>query len=365
MPKPPKSDPPVHPPRPASLKVLAEHLGLSTATISAVINNTPKGRNFPLATRERILKVAEEFDYRPNYVARSLRQRRTHTAAVIVQEISEGYAAAILSSIERRLGQEGYLYFVAAHRGDARLIEDYPRLLLQRAVEGFILINTPLRRELPVPVVAIASHCPIKGNTRILLDNAKGCRLALHHLVQLGHREIAFFKGHPRSGDTQPRWDGICRAAQELGVQVRPELTIQLHGIAADTEPSTPEEGYAYARQLLERGHRFTALFAFNDISAIGAVSALRDAGLRVPEDVSVVGFDDIPSAAFQNPRLTTVRQPLDRMGDLAAETLLHRISGANDVREVITVEPELVARESTRAASQHALAAAVPRASG
>jgi DNA-binding LacI/PurR family transcriptional regulator len=334
--------------RPVSLKTLAEHLGLSTATISAVVNDTPKGRQFPQSTRDLILKAAKEFDYRPNYLARSLRQRRTHTAAVIVQEISEGYAASILSSIERRLVQEGYLYFVAAHRGDARLIDDYPRLLLQRAVEGFILVNTPLRRELPVPVVSIAAGSQVKGNTRILLDNARGCQLALAHLASRGHREIAFFKGHPRSGDTQPRWEGICRAAQELGLVVRPELTVQLHGLSGDSEPSTPEEGYEYARQLLQRKKPFTALFAFNDISAIGAISALRDAGLRVPQDVSVVGFDDIRSAAFQNPRLTTVRQPLEQMGELAASILLQRIADPENAPEAITVEPELMVREST-----------------
>ena len=139
------------------------------------------------------------------------------------------------------------------------------------------------------------------------------------------------------------RWNAICEVAQELNIRVRPELTIQLEGT-----DSTPAIGYPFAKQLLARKQPFTALFAYNDISAIGSLWAFHEAGLRVPEDISVVGFDDIPGAAFANPALTTVRQPLLRMGQIAAQTVVDIIEGRGEYVPEIAIEPELVGREST-----------------
>lgn len=335
--------------KPVSLKSLALHLRLSTATISAILNDSPAARSIPQATKDRVFLAAREFNYQPNFLARSLRQKRTFTVAVLLQEVSEGYVSSLIEGIEDRLMQEGYLYFVASHRSQERLVSEYLRLLMQRAVEGLILINTQLRDELPIPVVAISGQKSAKGVTRIAIDNEKGSWLGLEHLVSLGHKDIAFFKGHTESVDTELRWEGICRAAKKLQIPVAPELTVQLHSISGGPEASTPEEGYAYAQELLRNGRRFTALVAFNDVSAIGAISAFRDAGYRVPEDISVIGFDDIKAARFFNPRLTTIRQPLHSMGELAASTLLHRIAKPELMhKEAISVEPELVIREST-----------------
>jgi LacI family transcriptional regulator len=267
---------------------------------------------------------------------------------VIIPEISEGYGVSVLSAIESRLAREGYLHFVASHRWSAELIEETPRLLMDRGVEGFILINMPLEHPLPVPVVNIGGRKKLRGVTNILLDNRRAGRLALEHLHKLGHRRIAFFKGHPESADTEDRWKGIHEAATRLGIVIEPELTIQLQRRPFPPDPPIPEEGYMYAQKLLARNVPFTALFAFNDIAAIGAMSAFRDASLRVPEDISIVGFDDIQAAAFMNPPLTTVRQPLHHIGDLAARILLRRIKEPNPEPEEILAEPELVVREST-----------------
>jgi LacI family transcriptional regulator len=212
-----------------------------------------------------------------------------------------------------------------------------------------ILLNTPVLQALPVPLVVISGHHRTPGVTNITVDNKKATFAALEHLVGLGHRQIAFFKGHRGSSDTEYRWRGVLQAAAKLGIKVRPELTIQLQREVENPGPSVPEEGYVTAQELLATGKRFTALFAFNDISAIGAVRAFRDAGLRVPEDVSVVGFDDIQAAAYLIPRLTTVRQPLRQMGEMAARQLLMRISnGKGKVPQLISLAPELVVREST-----------------
>jgi LacI family transcriptional regulator len=167
----------------------------------------------------------------------------------------------------------------------------------------------------------------------------------MEHLTKLGHRQIAFIKGQEFSSDTAVRWESVRAAAESLGVPVKEKLVVQLEG-----ESSSPELGYQVTKKLLGSGEPFSAIFAFNDISAIGAIQALREGGRRIPDDVSVVGFDDIQSAAFQNPGLTTVRQPLRQMGMLAAETLLKRIAApapAPYPREIV-VEPELVVRGST-----------------
>ena len=222
-------------------------------------------------------------------------------------------------------------------------------MLIDRAVEGIVLVNTPLKHSLSVPAVSISGHRRVSGIVNVGVDNAKGAFLAMEHIVKLGHREIAFFKGHPGSADTIYRWKGVRDAASQLGIRIRPELTLQLQHGAAHPGPSVPEEGYESAQRLIATGRPFTALVAFNDISAIGAIRAFRDAGLRVPEDISVVGFDDIHGAAYLNPRLTTVRQPLRRMGEIAAERLLTRIlNGTKSATQQVSVEPELVIREST-----------------
>jgi LacI family transcriptional regulator len=150
-------------------------------------------------------------------------------------------------------------------------------------------------------------------------------------------------KGNPISSDAKDRWDAICEVAGQIGIKIDPDLTIQI-----DTDDPTPMLGYPFAKQLLARGKPFTAMFAYNDISAIGAIRAIQECGLRVPQDISVLGFDDIPGAAFHTPSLTTVRQPLNRMGEVAAQTLLERIEGNKEYPGEIAIEPELAVREST-----------------
>ena len=332
-----------------SLKLLAEHLGLSPATVSLVINRSPAAKSIPHGTQERIRQAARQLNYRPNFMARSLRVQRSFTVGVVVPEISEGYAALVMSGIEDYLLQEGYFYFVVSHRHRADLIEEYPRLLQQRAVEGLIAVDTPCQKGVRIPVVAVSGHHEVEGVTNIALNHACAAMLAIEHLVGLGHRKIAFIKGQEFSSDTEVRWEAVRGVAKNLSLEINERLVGQLEG-----ESSSPELGYQVTRKLLAAGEAFTALFAFNDISAIGAIRALREARRRVPEDVSVVGFDDIQSAAFQNPAMTTVRQPLRQMGILAAETLLRRLSAPTKTPypRNLYVEPELIVRETTAPAA-------------
>jgi LacI family transcriptional regulator len=194
-------------------------------------------------------------------------------------------------------------------------------------------------------VVTVSGHNQVSGVTNIVLDHKRAAEVALKHLYQLGHRQIAFIKGQEFSSDTEVRWANIEAVARQLGLPIVPTLIAQLEG-----DSPSPQVGYRAAKKLLAAHKPFTALFAFNDISAMGAIHALREAGMQVPDDVSVVGFDDIQSAAYQNPGLTTVRQPLREMGRIAAETVLRRINrpGSDMHGAERTVAPELVVRQTT-----------------
>jgi LacI family transcriptional regulator len=344
-----KPQPPGNGGGPVSQRMLADYLGLSSATISLVLNGSPVADSIPQKTKDRVFAAARHFNYRPNFVARSLRTQRSFMIGVLVPEVSEGYASAVMGGIEDELLQEGYFYLVASHRHKPDLIEEYPLLLQRRSVEGLIAVDTPWNQQIPIPVVAVSGRGQAKGITQIVLDHDRAAELALEHLYHLGHRRIAFIKGQAFSSDTEVRWSAIGKAARRLRMEIRPELVVQLEG-----DLPSPELGYGVTHKLLASRAAFTALFAFNDISAIGAIRALRENGYRVPEDVSVVGFDDIQSAAFQNPGLTTVRQPLRRMGRLAAETVLRNITSPSSpsASRRIMVEPELVVRESTSSAA-------------
>jgi len=328
---------------PVSLKTLAAYLDLDPTTISVVLNQVP-GRSIPEATRERIRKAALKFNYQPSFLARSLRNRRTMTIGILVPVLSDGYHAEVMTGIGDSLLEEKYFYFIAHHRHRADLIEQYPRMLMSRGAEGLITIDTNLMDKPPLPVVAIAGHQRVSGVTHVVLDHHRAAELSLRHLYDLGHRTIAFMRGQPYSSDSDARWQSIVQVAQDLGLSIRPELTIQLK-----KDLTSPELGYPVVKQLLAHHRSFTAFLSFNDIAAIGCIRALHDVGLRVPEDVSVVGFDDIKEAAFQTPSLTTIRQPLHQMGALAVRTLLQQLGGANgNGLPQIAVEPELIIREST-----------------
>jgi DNA-binding LacI/PurR family transcriptional regulator len=326
-----------------TLKTIAAYLKITPGTISAVLNNSAAARVIPEHTKRRIRAAAQELNYLPNLIARGLRLRRSFTIGVIAEEIGDVYGSQVISGIEKFLSHQNYLFFTVIHRHDQRLFETYSQMLEERGAEGLITVDTSILAEPSLPTVAVAGHRQIAGVTNIVLDHKRAARLALEHLRDLGHEEIAFLQGHVFSSDSEDRWNAISEIAAELGIRIRPELTARI-----ESTDSTPEVGFPVTKKLLARREPFTALFAYNDISAIGAIWALREARLRVPQDVSVVGFDDIPGAAFANPGLTTVRQPLLRMGEIAAQTLVRRIEEREEYVPEIIIEPEFVIRKST-----------------
>jgi DNA-binding LacI/PurR family transcriptional regulator len=346
------------PPGHVNLRMLAEHLELSQTTVSLVLNNSPSAKSIPQETRDRVTEAAERLNYRPNYFARSLRQSRSMSVGVLAPDLSEGYFTRVMSGVVQELTAAHYFYFTACHDWKRELIEKYPRMLVERAVDGFLLLNTPADQiEVPVPVVAISAHSAVENVTNIVLDHHSAVQQALQHLYSLGHRRIAFMRGPRAIPDSEYRWESIQLVAREIDLKIDPALVIRIDSAGWSMKdgyhPMAPEIGHKPMQGLLERTQDFTAIFCFNDISAIGAIRALKDAGLSVPADVSVVGFDDIQSAAYSTPSLTTVRQPLAEMGQRGAQVLLERIANReNGHPSEIVMAPELVIRESTGPAS-------------
>jgi DNA-binding LacI/PurR family transcriptional regulator len=337
-----------------NLRMLAEHLGLSQTTVSLVLNNSPSAKSIPEETRNRVVDAARRLNYRPNYFARSLRQSRSMSVGVLAPDLSEGYFTRVMSGVVEELTAAHYFYFTACHDWKRELIERYPRMLVERAVDGFLLLNTATEDlGVPVPVVAISAHINSENVTNIVLDHHNAVLQALTHLNQLGHKRIAILRGPRAIPDSEFRWESSQRVAHELDLKLDPGLVVRIDAagwsMKTGYHPMAPEIGYKPMKQLLERTRDFTAVFCFNDIAAIGAMRALKEAGLRVPEDVSVVGFDDVLSAAYATPSLTTVRQPLTEMGRRGAQILLERIANRDRAFPAeLVMSPELVVREST-----------------
>ena len=340
-----------------NLRILAEHLGLSQTSVSLVLNDSPSAKSIPQDTRDRVMEAAQRLNYRPNYFARSLRQSRSMSVGVLAPDLSEGYFTRVMSGVVEELTAAHYFYFTACHDWKPELIEQYPRMLVERAVDGFLLLNTPADHiEVPVPVVAISAHSAAANVTNIVLDHHLAVEQALTHLYELGHRRIAFMRGPRAIPDSEFRWIAIQQVAKEIGLKIDPAHVIRIDSagwsMKTGYHPMAPEIGYKPMTALLGKKRDFSAIFCFNDIAAIGAIRALKDAGLSTPGDVSVVGFDDIQSAAYSTPSLTTVRQPLLEMGKRGAQVLLERI--ANREKEFpseIVMAPELIVRESTGSA--------------
>jgi DNA-binding LacI/PurR family transcriptional regulator len=252
----------------------------------------------------------------------------------------------VMNAVERYFLQAGYLHFVVCHQGQTDLMDEYPKLLMHRFVDGLLLVNTDLTKSVSVPVISISGHIKMAGLTNIVLDHDRAALLALQHLYELGHRTIAFMKGQSHIPDSQSRWESTMRVAAALGLTVDPNLCLFL-----TANSWSPELGYKPVKALLERTRAFTAIFCFNDTAALGAIRAIADAGLSCPQDISIVGFDDISHSAYHLPSITTIRQPLRQMGEMAAQMLIKRIQNPVESHpDFVTFLPELIVRESTAA---------------
>jgi DNA-binding LacI/PurR family transcriptional regulator len=332
---------------------VARETGLSIATVSMVLNKT--ARRIPLKTQKRVESAAKRLGYLPNLQAQSLRSRRTRAIGVMIFDLTDPYCTMILRGIEDSVYDAGYMSVLADLQNDPHRLQQSTQMLMGRRVEGLIAILNPLYSETEifqaisqfnVPTVLIGRKIKGESFASVMVDNEAGTRAALEHLYQLGHREIAFVRGPAAMSDSAPRWKGITAFARESGLTIRDELVQEIRG-----RNSSYEEGVELTRALLASGRSFSALLAFDDLTAFAAIGVLSGAGLVVPADCSVVGFDDILGSAFYNPPLTTVRQHLLDQGSIGAEMMKSLLSGEgrNDIESWHRiVAPKLIVRNST-----------------
>ncbi len=347
-------------PQTVTLRDVARRSGFSSSTVSIVLNDAPLARYIPPATKSRIQQAARELGYRPNVFARSLRGQRSNTVGVMVFDMTDPYCTMILRGIENSLYKASYLPILSDVHNERSRFEGYLEMMLERHVEGLIVVANWLfvdihlladMKRSRIPRVMIGIEPEADFISSVTLDNELGARLALDHLLSLGHRKLAFVRGPKGLGDSEPRWHGIQKAAKARGVELDPRLVVDLPD---SRDPmSSFEAGHKLTEQLLGLKRAFTALMAFDDMSAFGAIRALSRAGVRVPDQCSVIGFDDVAPAALATPALTTIRQPGEAMGTAAVRILLDGIRALQDKKDFRAVRqklvPELVVRESTR----------------
>jgi LacI family transcriptional regulator, galactose operon repressor len=341
-----------------TIRDIAKATGLSIATVSMVLNKA--GRRIPAATQRRVEDAARKLGYSPNLQARSLRSKRTHSVGVLVFDITDPYCGLIVRGIENSLEASGYMSVISDLQNTPRRIRQCLQMLVGRRVDGIIAIANPVlfgadlsNAILPfqVPAVVIGSEPKNGCFGSVIVNNAQGTWAAFEHLYELGHREIAVIKGPKAMTDSAPRWAGIRDCARAKGIRIDRSLLVEIQG-----DNSSYEEGYALTERLLAGKKPFTSLLAFDDLTAFAAIGALSNAGHRIPEDCSVIGFDDIPGAAFYNPPLTTLRQHLEEQGGIGAEMMAKVLEGNVGGRHEALykkIEPHLVVRKSTTRVSR------------
>ena len=346
-----------------TIRDVARHSGFSSSTVSIVLNDAPLARYIPKVTKDRIEATAAKLGYRPNLFARSLRGNRTHTIGVLVFDMGDPFCTPIIQGIEDALYQNSYLPILTDVQNERSRFESYLGMLLGLRVEGLIVLANWLFMDVDVlsdlaknriPTVMI-SHELRKGPvSSVIVDNEAGARLAIEHLHKLGHRNIAFIRGPKGLGDSVPRWRGVKKFAEENGIVLDPERIVDLP--ESQHPMSGFEAGLVLTKRLLDSGQRFSALMAFDDMSAFGAIRALSAAGVQVPEQCSVIGFDDVAPSSIATPALTTIRQPLPIMGTMSVSIALEAIKAEQEVKTFSAVhrrlKPELIERASTRAVS-------------
>lgn len=343
-----------------TIRDVAEKSGFSTTTVSIVLNNAPLARYIPPLTKSRIQSTAARLGYRPNPVAKSLRSKRNHTVGVMVFDVTDPYCTLILRGIENALYESSYLSILTDAHNTRSRFERYLELLLDRRIEALIIlanwlfIDINLLADLEkseIPTVIIGRELESKAVSSVTVDEESGAYAALAHLHELGHRKIAFIRGPKTLLSSKKRWTGIQKFAQHSGLELDQRLILEL---SDQVNPTVGvDDGYRLTEQLLQTKSNFTALMAYDDMTALGAMRALSKAGLKLPDHCSVVGFDDVPQSSFFVPSLTTVRQPMADMGSAAVNIIMDGINAKAENRDLASVQRKLpsylIMRESTR----------------
>jgi LacI family transcriptional regulator len=330
--------------RPVTMRDVADLVGVSKQTVSAVLNGKP---GISAETQARILQAVNTLGYRLDNVASSLRTGRTRIIALVVSDISSPFIGRLAVAVEEYASAAGYSLVLHNTHDDVARESSYFTVAVERKVEGVLFISTidqspglELLRVRGIPAVAIDRIPDPYSGPAVMLDNVKTGRLAAEHLLELGHRHLAHISGPPTVRMARDRWQGF----QET-VAAQLELPLPQIETANGWDYA---DGYQAMQHLLAAGQPLTALFAAADTLAIGAMRAIQSAGLPIPQQISVVGVDDIDSAAYQNPPLTTVRQSITELARLSVQMLFDLLSGKEPMPATIVMDPVLVVRAST-----------------
>ncbi len=329
--------------RQPSIKDIARLAGVSHPTVSRALQNSPLVN---ARTAENIRKIADKWGYRASAVARGLVTKRTRTIGLVVTTVADPFASEVVSGIEQTANDHDYSVFLADSNADPERERKVVQAFAERRVDGIIVTSSrvgalylPLLSEMMVPIVLVNNQYPGAFVHSVMISNLEGSRAAAQHLTGLGHRRIAYIgDGSGYQSETE-RCAGYREALEAAGIPFLPEFVVQGDG--------KPEAALRAMDQLLALPQPPTAVRCYNDMSALGAMRSIRLHGLRVPEDISVTGFDDLFFASYTEPPLTTVRQPMRRMGELAMESLFKLMSGDESAIR-INIEPELMVRQST-----------------
>jgi LacI family transcriptional regulator len=343
-----------------TLADVARASGFSTSTVSIVLNEAPLSRYVAVKTKELIRKKAVEMGYHPDALARSLSRRRSQTIGVLVFDISDPFCMALLRGIERTLYATPFLPIIMDADNRSEQFDRYLDMLIGRRVEGLILVANWLFAEIDplskieknhIPIAVVGGDLTPRSIQSVVVDNEAGGYAAIQHLYRLGHRKIAILRGPEELDDSSHRWVGIQKFTAEVNLRLDPRLILQL---PAAMDPNLGfEGGLRLTTKLIDSKGDFSAILAFDDLTALGAIRALWMAGRRVPDDCSVIGFDDVPHAALSTPAVTTIRQPMLDMGGLAAKLVLDAIAApkpaSSRAKLLHLLQPVLVERDSTR----------------
>ena len=323
---------------------IAREAGVSRATVSLALNGRP---GVAPETRRRILEIAEKLHYQPNASARGLALQKTQTIGVIVPDIGSPFYAELIRGVEEEASRADYYLMLLTTAGKPSREEMYFRLLGEQRVDGIIVLtprgDEALLRRIQAkgfPLVVVDRDIQSADDVvEVVVDNFHGALAAVQHLIGLGYRRIAFINGIPELQASQDRRRGYQVALQEKGIDLRPEWVVE--------GEFTDAGGYRAMKRLLATDPPPEAVFAASDAMALGAIRAIREQGLRVPQDVAIVGFDDVPLAAQVDPPLTTVRQPISEMGRMACRLLVQLIQGEPVLQRKVVLHTQLVVRQS------------------
>ncbi|EGR1859363.1 substrate-binding domain-containing protein [Vibrio cholerae] len=330
----------------ATMKDIARLAGVSTSTVSHVIN---KSRFVSDEIAERVNNAAQQLNYAPSALARSLKMNRTKTIGMLVTTSTNPFFGEVVKGVERSCYHQGYNLILCNTEGDNQRMKASINTLLQKRVDGLLLMCSTLEGERldvfdrypDIPIVVMDWGPILFASDKIQDNSLQGGYMAAKHLIECGHKEIGCITGPLIRHQAQMRYEGYKRALAEAGIAINPDWIVE-----SDFEC---EGGYQAFEKLYERGKLPSALFVSNDMMAMGVIQAASQRGLRVPGDLSLIGYDDVHIAKFMTPALTTIHQPKYRLGKAAVDTLLYRLENPDTTAQVVQLEPTLVVRNSVR----------------